>query len=81
MPDREVDGVGDETRAVRVGVQALGGLDHLRGGDRDLWPQNHLSEPATVTGLGHRARRVIDIAGDHDAGGGAQVQVPQHVAL
>ena len=45
-------------------------------------PQHDLGEAAAAVGvLGHGADRVVGVAGDHDPGGRAQVQVPQHVAL
>lgn len=81
VPNGKVDGVGDEARPVRARVQAGRRLDHRRVGDRDLGAQHHLGETGGAALFPHGAGGPVDVAGDHDAVVGAQVQVPQHVAL
>ena len=60
---------------------AFAGVDHGLGGHRHDRSEHDLGEPATVTGLLHRAGGPVPIAGDDHPVHRAQVQVGQQVAV
>ena len=63
-------------------VQGFGLFDVLRLGDGDLRAQRGFDEPARLGAAAfvHHGFSVVGVGGDGDAGGAAQVQIPEFVA-